>query len=95
MLNRDVMQKMGTKQKQKILLSECKVSVLSESCESTVSENELICAASSMSWMPKANAAARLLPISCTTLAAACSTGLEKLRKELSSLNIKCEAIVN
>jgi len=36
--------------------------------------------------MPTENAAARLFPISCTTLAAAWSTGLEKLRKELSNL---------
>ena len=39
-----------------------------------------------MSCNPIANAAALLFPISCTTLAAAWSTGLEKLRNELSNL---------
>lgn len=71
------------------LLSGCEFSLASESWESAASENELTKAPSSISCRPKENAAARLLPISCTTLAAAWRTGLEKLRNELSNLHPK------
>lgn len=60
-----IMQDISSKEKTEELPSAYGFSK-SESCESKLS-----CAPSSMSSMPKANAAALLFPISCTTLAAA------------------------
>lgn len=73
---------------EKYLLLPSAVSFKVSSYESLLSENELMWAPSSISCNPRAKAAARLFPISWTTLDAAWSTGREKLRKELSNLQI-------
>lgn len=64
------------------------VGFISWSYESLLSEKVLTLVPSSISCKPNAKAAARLFPISCTTLAAACNTGREKLRNELSNLKV-------